>query len=96
MRKIILITLALLQGIAYAQLRPAFMPIADLSNQYSRHVVIAEGTEETYQGHPTTVLMGDGQTIFAVWSYDHGGRSGPMAKSTDGGITWETVETPDD
>lgn len=95
-RKAILFALVLIQGIGHAQLRPPLMPIGDLSNETTRHVVIAEGTEDTYQGHPTTVLMDDGKTIFAVWSYDHGGRSGPMAKSVDGGITWEHVETPAD
>ena len=42
--------------------------------------------EEVYQGHPTTLLMPDGKTIFCVWTYDHGGRCGPMARSDDGGL----------
>lgn len=97
MHKIFIIGLLLLQSMySFGQQKFPFIPIADFSNEFSHHVVIAEGTEDIYQGHPTTVLMDDGRTIFAVWSFDHGGKSGPMAKSTDGGITWESVETPAD
>ena len=44
------------------------LPILDLSGDVQRQVVIAQGTAEIYQGHPTTLLMPDGKTIFAVWS----------------------------
>ena len=60
----------------------------DLSMEKRRHVVVAYGTEEIYQGHPTTLLMPDGKTVFCVWTYDHGGRCGPMARSDDAGRTW--------
>lgn len=68
------------------------LPVIDLSTDTSRQVVIARGTPETYQGHPTTVLMPDGKTIFAVWSIGHGGHSGPMARSDDGGLTWTRLD----
>ena len=68
------------------------LPIVDLSNQKDRHVVIAEGTENTYQGHPTTLLMPDQKTMFAVWCIGHGGHAGPMAKSNDGGLNWERLD----
>jgi hypothetical protein len=42
------------------------LPVVDISGQTPRQVIIAAGTEETYQGHPTTLLMPDGKTIFAV------------------------------
>ncbi len=71
---------------------PDFLPLVDLSGDTQRQVVIAQGTEEVYQGHPTTVLMPDGKTIFAVWSIGHGGHAGPMAKSEDGGLTWERID----
>jgi hypothetical protein len=70
------------------------IPVVDLSQQKERHSIIAQGTPEIYQGHPTTVLMADGKTMFAVWSIGHGGHAGPMAKSTDGGKTWTPVKTP--
>lgn len=63
------------------------LPIADIADDTSKHVIIAAGTEETYQGHPTTVVADDG-TMFCVWTINHGGKCGPMARSTDGGRTW--------
>ncbi|MDB4759416.1 glycoside hydrolase [Akkermansiaceae bacterium] len=68
------------------------LPLLDLSGQTERHVVIAEGTEKVYQGHPTTLLMPDGKTMFCVWCINHGGAAGPMAKSEDGGKTWKRID----
>ena len=70
------------------------IPVVDLAQQRERHSIVAQGTPDVYQGHPTTVLMADGKTVFAVWSIGHGGHAGPMAKSTDGGRTWIPVATP--
>jgi len=64
----------------------------DLSTQPQKHITIAQGTEETYQGHPTTVLMPDNKTLFCVWTYDHGGPCGPIARSEDGGLTWTRLD----
>lgn len=68
------------------------LPLVDLSGEKDRHVIIAGGTEETYQGHPTTLLMPDQKTIFTVWCINHGGAAGPMAKSSDGGLTWTRLD----
>lgn len=71
-------------------------PWIDLSQDTSRHVVIAQGTDVIYQGHATTVLLPDGKTIHAVWTYDHGGALGPMKRSDDGGRTWsQLIEPPE-
>ncbi len=67
------------------------IPTLDLSHQTRRQVVIARGSAEVYQGHPDTLLMPDGKTVFAVWTYDHGGRCGPMKRSDDGGLTWSQL-----
>jgi len=67
------------------------LPSIDLSGDVSRHVVIAQGTEIVYQGHPTTVLLPDGKTMYAVWTYDHGGQCGPLKRSDDGGLTWSRL-----
>ena len=64
----------------------------DISNETDRHVIIAAGTEDIYQGHPTTLLMPDGKTMFCVWTYNHGGPCGPMARSDDGGLTWTRID----
>ena len=70
----------------------AKFPVVDLSGETNRQTVIAAGTPEIYQGHPTTLLMPDGKTIFAVWTVRHGGSAGPMARSDDGGKTWVRLD----
>ena len=64
------------------------LPIIDLSNDSFRQTVIAAGTKEVYQGHPTTVLNQDGSSVYCVWTYKHGGACGPMARSDDNGKSW--------
>jgi hypothetical protein len=71
---------------------PGRIPVVDISRDTGRQVVVARGTEDTYQGHPTTLLMPDNKTMFAVWSIGHGGYAGPMAKSEDGGLTWARID----
>jgi hypothetical protein len=72
------------------------VPLVDLSGDAGRQVVVAQGTESIYQGHPTTVLMPDGKTIYCVWTIGHGGTCGPMKRSEDGGKTWgELLPTPE-
>lgn len=68
------------------------LTFVDLSNDTKRHVIIAQGSEETYQGHPTTLLMPDQKTIIAVWCINHGGAAGPMARSDDGGLNWTRLD----
>ncbi len=68
------------------------LPVVDLSGDLNRQIVIAAGTDKVYQGHPTTLLMPDGKTMFAVWCINHGGASGPMARSADGGLTWSRLD----
>lgn len=72
-------------------LRSGPIPVIDLSAETGRQVVIAQGTEQIYQGHPTTVLLPDGKTIFATWTLGHGGSCGPMKRSDDGGRTWSEL-----
>ena len=67
-------------------------PLIDLSAETHRQVVIARGTEACYNGHPTTVLMPDGRTMFCAWTYGHGGQCGPMAMSEDAGLTWTRID----
>ena len=74
----------------------AALPVVDLSEDTARHVVLARGTADTYQGHPTTLLMPDGKTVFATWTLGHGGTCGPLKRSDDGGRTWsELLPVPD-
>ncbi len=69
------------------------IPVLDLSQNTARHVIVAQGTEKVYQGHPTTLLLPDGRTMFCVWTHGHGGTAGPLKRSDDGGPTW-TEELP--
>ena len=71
---------------------PEQLPVVDISQDAHRRVIIAQGTKELYQGHPTTLLMPDGKTMFAVWSVGHGGPAGPMACSGDGGLSWTRLD----
>ena len=68
------------------------IPVIDISGETNRHVIIAQGSEEIYQGHPTTLLMPDHKTMFCVWSRGHGGPAGPMARSEDAGLTWKRMD----
>lgn len=68
-----------------------FPKTVDLSQDTARQTVIAQGTAETYQGHPTTVLLPDGKTMYCVWTINHGGPCGPMKRSDDGGRTWSDL-----
>ena len=72
-------------------------PVLDLSQDRARQVVVEPGTKEIYQGHPTTVMLPDGKTLFAVWTLGHGGPCGPMTRSDDGGKTWSgLLPVPED
>ena len=68
------------------------LPVVDISGETARQVVIAEGTKERYEGHPTTLLADDGKTMFCVWTTGHGGPCGQMARSDDGGKTWVRMD----
>jgi len=81
---------------ALAPILHAALPVVDLSQDTSRHVIVSQGTAEVYQGHPTTLLMPDGKTMFCVWTHGHGGTAGPLKRSDDGGKTWsEELPVPE-
>ena len=82
----------LLAAVPVTYAKDAPLPVVDISGDKKRQTVIAAGTEKVYQGHPTTLLMPDGKTIFAVWCLNHGGKAGPMARSDDGGLTWTRMD----
>ncbi len=76
--------------------REITIPTIDISGETDRHVVVARGTEETYQGHADTLLMPDSRTMFAAWSIGHAVHIGPLKRSDDGGLTWgERIDVPE-
>jgi hypothetical protein len=67
----------------------------DLSTQLD-HQVIVDRQEGQYLGHPTTVLLEDGQTMIAVYPKGHGKGAIVMKRSDDGGKTWsERLPVPE-
>ena len=68
--------------------REISIPTIDISGETDRHVFVARGTKETYQGHADTLLMPDGKTMFTAWSIGHAQHIGPLKRSDDGGLTW--------
>lgn len=71
------------------------IPTIDISAEKDRQVIV-ERIPGQYLGHPTTVLMGDGRTIFVTYPLGHGGPAAVLKKSMDGGLTWsERLPVPD-
>ncbi len=67
----------------------------DLANQHHRQVIVDE-QEGQYLGHPTTVLLEDGQTLIAVYPMGHGRGAIVLKHSDDGGKTWgERLPVPE-
>jgi len=75
------------------------IPTIDISMETARHTIIARGSQQNFEGHPNTLLMPDGHTIFCVWqarhdsSGEHGAPVGNLKRSDDGGITWSSLLT---
>jgi lysophospholipase L1-like esterase len=63
------------------------VPTVDLSEEEERQVVI-EKIPGTYLGHPDTVLLPDGKTLYCVYPPGHAGDGVFIKKSSDGGLTW--------
>ena len=67
----------------------------DLDDQTDRQVVVDREAGQ-YLGHPTTVLLEDGQTMLCVYPKGHGKGSIVYKRSDDGGLTWsERLPTPE-
>ncbi len=62
------------------------IPVIDISTEYQRRSIV-DHVPGQYLGHPDTVLMADGRTIFAVYPLGHGGPT-VLRRSDDQGKTW--------
>lgn len=93
--KLSLTILALVLSLsASAQQYAPNLPWADISDQTDRQVVIAAGTPNLYNGHPTTVLLDDQKTMICTWSRGHGGPAEFLSVSEDGGRSWRNQDAP--
>lgn len=76
----------LVAACAHTNVRRPLMHL-DLSADADRQVIV-EREPGQYLGHPTTVLLEDGRTLFAAYPRGHGRGRITLAKSTDAGRTW--------
>ena len=73
------------------------IPTVDISDETTRHVIVAQGTEREWQGHPHTLLLPDKRTILCAWAgrqdgtRGHGAPGGLLKRSEDGGRTWSKL-----
>jgi len=63
------------------------IPLVDLAAQKHRQVVVGREPGQ-YLGHPTTVLLEDGKTMYCVYPKGHGRGALVLKRSDDGGLTW--------
>jgi hypothetical protein len=63
------------------------VPVLDVSADKSRAVTVDRETG-VYLGHPTTVLLPDGKTMFVIYPKGHAAGELVLKRSNDGGRTW--------
>lgn len=71
------------------------IPLVDVNDRTDMQVVVDREPGQ-YLGHPTTVLLEDGKTIYCVYPKGHGRGAIVMKRSDDGGRTWShRLPTPE-
>jgi len=63
------------------------LPTVDLAGRTSLQTVVDREAQQ-YLGHPTSVLLGDGRTIYCAYPKGHGAGALVLKRSDDGGRTW--------
>jgi hypothetical protein len=92
---LLLVGSLLTDALAAQDLPPGYsIPWIDLADDKSRQVIIDRDPGQ-YLGHPTTVLLEDGKTLYVVYPKGHGKGAILMKKSIDEGLTWSSrLRTP--
>ncbi len=71
------------------------LPTLDLAAETARQIVVDREAGQ-YLGHPSTVLLEDGRTMFCVYPKGHGRGGLVMKRSDDAGLSWsERLPLPD-
>jgi len=71
------------------------IPLIDLDDQEHRQVVVDREPGQ-YLGHPSTLLLEDGETILCVYPKGHGRGAIVYKRSPDGGRSWsDRLPTPE-
>jgi len=89
-RRLIALPLAAAACIATAADSPAAdlgVTLIDLAGQKHRQVLVDREPGQ-YLGHPTTVLLEDGKTMYCVYPKGHGRGALVLRRSDDAGLTW--------
>lgn len=94
-RQTLMIGIVLLMSFcAVAQGTEPFPRLIDLDGRTDMQVVV-DREKGQYLGHPTTVLLEDGKTIYCVYPKGHGRGAIVMKRSDDAGLTWsDRLPTP--
>ncbi|GJM34299.1 MAG: sialidase [Saprospiraceae bacterium] len=70
------------------------LPFIDFNDDVQRQIIVDKEAGQ-YLGHPTTVLLEDGKTMYCVYPKGHGRGGIVMKRSDDGGLNWsERLPTP--
>ena len=87
MKMLLIVVVALSAEAAMEPARAFALTRLDLAGQKHRQVVV-DREEGQYLGHPSTVLLEDGKTIYCVYPKGHGRGALIAKRSRDGGRTW--------
>lgn len=87
--RLLILMIFLVRCMIFAAEQPAgySIPVVDVSTETHRQVIVDREAGQ-HLGHPTTVLLEDGRTMFAVYPKGHGRGAIVLKRSQDGGLTW--------
>ena len=76
------------------QAAEVFPAVIDLNDRTDMQIIV-DREKGQYLGHPTTVLLEDGKTMYCVYPKGHGRGAIVMKRSDDAGLTWsDRLPTP--